>query len=333
MSSKFINILKYLFFAILAFVLCWFPIKDLTPEQRGEILRSFQDVHLWVLIPVFIAGLLSHISRAIRWKMLIETTGKSPNIYNTFYAIIIGYNANLAFPRLGEVLRCGILNRYEKIELDKLIGTMLIERLVDVLFLLLVILITALSQSTLFFEYLESQGAGAKLSDKLLHSMPLLAGMLIVGVIGIFVIRYILHKTSYGAALKEKLIGVKNGILSIQKVPNKWAFWGHSAFIWLMYLSMMYIAFQAMDITKHLGMSATLSLLTFGSIAMLITPGGIGAYPLAIASILVAYNIPFQPQGLAFGWIIWVAQTLIILILGVISIALLMIRNRNQPLI
>ncbi len=324
MKSKIYTIAKVIFFLSIAGLLAWLPLRNLTAAERNQILLAFSNVHAWVIIPVFIAGFASHLSRARRWQLLISTSGTTPKLDTTFYAVIIGYIANLALPRMGEVLRCGIINRYEKIQVAPLIGTMLIERLVDVLFLLVIISITALTQSSLFFRYMIENNINFDMFINFFTKISLFKILIMVGiVVCYFIVRYLTKKYKINALLSDKWIGFKLGFGSINNVENKLEFWFHSVFIWLMYFCMMYMAFWCLDITSHLGIAATFSLLAFGSIGMLVTQGGIGAYPLIIGATLVLYDIPFQPSGLAFGWLIWVAQTAIIIVLGVISLLLL----------
>ena len=339
MKEKHKNILKYLLFLGVAFFFVWLSIRNLSLADIAQIKNSFTRVHVWVIIPVFICGLLSHFSRAIRWQMLIKTIDKKPRFYNTFFAVMIGYLVNLAIPRLGEVFRCGIINKYEKTPIDKLIGTMLIERLVDIILLFVIIGITLITQFDTFLLYLAHQNASGNPiniptwspinSQGDIVTFNLFMFLLLL-IIAVFVLQHMIKYTKYGHTIIEKLRGMKQGIFSINKVENKIAFWVHSLFIWLMYGTMMYFAFFSMDITQHLGIGACCVLLTFGSIGMSLTQGGLGAYPLLIASTLILYDIPYSPEGIAFGWIIWVAQTLIIIFLGFLSFILIRLFNHNN---
>ncbi len=145
MKKRLIILLQYLFFLGLGIFLVWWSVKDIDSEKMAEIRSALKNARLYLIIPVFIILITSHYVRALRWRLLMEPLGYKPDKVNTFFAVMIGYLANQAFPRLGEVLKCTLLARYEKIPADKLVGTIILERLIDAICLLLVFEITLLS--------------------------------------------------------------------------------------------------------------------------------------------------------------------------------------------
>ena len=149
MKDKILNTAKFLFFLGIGIGLIWLVVKDLTEKDKEEIYKSFREANYWWIIVTILLGFLSNVSRAIRWKMLMKPLGHSPRLDNTVYAIFIGYMANYALPRLGEVTRCGILNRYDKVPMNELLGTVLAERAIDMLCLILIFFYTLFAQYSL----------------------------------------------------------------------------------------------------------------------------------------------------------------------------------------
>src|SRR5688572_21119301 len=141
MKKPIITILQYLFFLALGVLFVWLSVKEINEEQWNQIKASLQRARLWLIIPVCITLLLSHFSRAIRWKILMEPLGYKPSTFNTFSAVMIGYLVNAGVPRLGEEVKCTLLSRYEKVRADKLIGTIVMERAVDVVCLAVVFIL------------------------------------------------------------------------------------------------------------------------------------------------------------------------------------------------
>ena len=143
MKKYIIQAVKFVVFLGLGILLSWLALRGITAEVKEQIYKSLKEAnYLWITLAMA-AGMLAHFSRAIRWKMLLEPLGFTPRTSNTFYAVMIGYLGNLVPPRVGEVLRCGILKRYEKIPLTQSFGTVIIERLLDTFVLLVLLIVTA----------------------------------------------------------------------------------------------------------------------------------------------------------------------------------------------
>jgi uncharacterized protein (TIRG00374 family) len=268
--------------------------------------------------------LVSHYVRALRWNMIIRSMGYHPRQTVVFLTVMIGFFFNLLFPRLGEVLKCTYLGKQEKIPVDKLIGTMVAERIVDLLCLVLVIAITVFSQLDLIGGYSEEMMQAIRLK---LDFGPLAwaVSILILSIIIILIYRYLYKATSSDkkTGIAKFIKGIIQGFSAIRKLDKPQIFIFHTILIWFLYLSSIRVGFWAMEETLSLGWAPSFTILTFGSFAMIVTQGGIGAYQLAVQKTLTFYGIS-EVSGLAFGWLLWSVQTLMLLVTGPIALAILM---------
>ncbi|QEH42604.1 lysylphosphatidylglycerol synthase transmembrane domain-containing protein [Chitinophaga sp. XS-30] len=328
------NILKFLAFLSIGLFMIWLAVKDMTPEQFQDVKRAFLSGNYWLVVPAFIIGIGSHLSRALRWKILIATQGHRPGTLNTFFAVMVGYLVNMGVPRLGEIARCGVLANYEKIPADKLIGTMIAERALDLVCLMLVFLLCLVLQLDLVTGYLSTE-VWPSLQTKLANADAgqwLIILAIAAAVIGIIIFLFKRFAASKAAIKVRALMrGVWDGFSSIGKMDRRNLGWFifHTVCIWFQYLAMLYVGFLCLPATRELGFTAALTVLVLGSVAMIVSPGGIGVYPFLIQKTLLLYNIP-ETTGVAFGWIIWGAQTLLICILGLLSFIWLPIHNKKS---
>ncbi|MCC6289989.1 MAG: flippase-like domain-containing protein [Chitinophagaceae bacterium] len=330
--KKLLNALQYIFFLGLGVFLLWLSARGLSPENKQQLVSSLKGAdYLLVLLPMLIL-LLAHYTRALRWKILIQPLGYSPSSINTFFATMLGYFFNMMVPRLGEVMKCTMLAKYEKIPADKLIGTMVTERIVDALCLLIVFAITIVTQFNIISGY-----ASAKLSIILYDAegnLKLFRIALILLVSGALVLLFtwILKRNASSPVVKKIfsiLKGIWAGITSIAHLKNKWLFIAQSILIWVLYILSVKAGFYTMQEVKHLDIGACFSIISLGSVAMIATPGGIGAYQYFIQELLPLYGIAKGP-ALGFGWILWLAQTGIAIFGGLICLILLPLINRNK---
>ena len=332
MKKKIVSLLQYLFFLALGIFLFWWSVRKI--ENWDEIKSSLGNANYWLIIPVVLSLLISHYSRAIRWRILIEPLGYKPKQSNAYLAVLIGYMANLAIPRLGEILKCTFLARYEKVPADKLIGTIVAERAFDVLCLLVVILITFLWQVDTIGGYLKEIIAGILQSkaEYLTTTKIVLFFLILFVVLGL--IWFVLDRYAHlGFIKKIKVIirGVWEGLTSVKRVKKKGWFFFHSVFIWAMYLVSVRLGLLALQETANFGWKESLSVLTTGSLAMIVpTPGGgIGVYPLFVQQTLVLYGLK-ESTGLAFGLILWVVQLFQMLFSGLVALLLLPYINKTR---
>lgn len=328
MKKRLLNILQYLLFLGFGVFLIWWSLRKLTSEDWNDIKLAFGNARYLIILPVTLSLLASHWSRAARWNLLIEPLGYSPGIKNTYMAVLIGYLANLAIPRLGEVLKCTILSKYEKVPADKLLGTIVAERAFDAVCLVLVFVFTFLIQAKTIGNHLK-----VKLSEVNSHLSWNSLLFYLVAIVGmVLLLRFLLNKwTHVPVILKIKglLTGILNGLTSIRYVKRKGLFIFHTVFIWAMYLLSVQLGLWALEETDHYGLNASLSILSTGSIAMIFTPSGLGAYPLFVQETMQLYGL--RPSlGIAFGWLMWTVQFFIILLAGFVSLMLLPQLNKKK---
>ena len=332
MRRRLFYILQYIIFLGTGIFLVWWSIHKLSDHDYQEFLGSLKHANYYLLIPVFLIMSASHLSRAIRWKILMASMGYKPRLSNTFCAVMIGYLANLAIPRLGELLKCTILGKYEKVPPDKLVGTILIERAVDLLSFFIIILISLLTQAKVvgayakaaFENYFQPGNYGAAILKITIILLSVTAALL--------VLRYIFRKYLH-IKLIQKIRGIFNGVVvglsSVRKLQNKWLFIFHSVFIWCCYLAGTYLGFHAIRETAALPVLAAFPILAFGTVAMIVTPGGIGLYPVFLMEAMKLYDVP-ESFGTANGWLQWSAQFFLILIVGFLSLLILPYLNKPK---
>lgn len=320
MKKKFINFLKIALPLLLGIFLIWYSYNKFTPEQILEIKNQFKEANYgFVALSVFF-GILSNLSRAYRWNYMLAPLGYKPKFSNNIMAVYITYLMNLFIPRSGEISRALVVNKYENVPFDKAFGTIISERVADFIILLLFIATTLLLQYQLITDYL-------------LESIDLFKIYILIGVAVpiVFLFFYFLKKSNSTLSMKIKtfLLGLKEGILSIFKMEKKWAFIGHTVFIWAMYVIMFYLMIFALDETSQISFAAIITAFVVGSITIAFTNGGFGSYPFFIAGILLLFGVP-ETAGTAFGWLVWTSQTVMVIILGGLSFLLLPVLNKAK---
>lgn len=332
MKKKLLGIFKYLLFLGLGIFLVWWSIGKISEKDWLEIRAAIENANYVLIIPVVGILLLSHFSRAIRWKILMQPMGYYPSAFNTYLAVLVGYLANLALPRLGEVLKCTLLSRYEKIPADKLVGTIVAERAFDLICLLLVLFITIFLQLDIIGSF-ATDLLGNIVKGKSGEFNPTVI-ILVVAVIiaAILLIRFVFRRFSHFLLIKKIntiFKGIWQGVISVRDVKQKGWFFFHSGFIWVCYLLSIRIGFYAMEQTSVYGIKESLSVLSMGSVGMIATQGGIGAYPLLVQETMVLYGLT-ENLGKAFGWLLWLVQFLMVIVFGFLSLGILPVIYRNK---
>jgi rfaE bifunctional protein nucleotidyltransferase chain/domain len=328
-KQRILSSAKFLFFLALGGVLLWLAISG---QDFDQVISSMQDSSLlWIGLSVLL-GIISHISRAVRWNILIQPLGYRPRLLNTFMAVMIGYFANLAFPRLGEVSKCVALKRYEGVPVNKLLGTMIVERAVDLVSLLTVtglLLLLQFSVLRQFFGEYIVQPLQEKVSASSNSLLWLGVAAIVLALVATVIGRQLIRR-GVGHKVKELMAGFIEGLKSVGKMQDKWWFLFHSVLIWLLYYLMTYVALLALGATNHLGLLAGLAVFVFGSFGMVApVQGGIGAYHYMAKETLKIYGVP-ETDALAFAFLIHSAQTLMIIVLGFASVIGLPLLNK-QP--
>lgn len=299
----------------------WYSYYSTSEEDRSEIIHYIKNADLfWVGISVFL-GILTHISRAVRWNYLLQPLGYRPKLFNNILIILTAYFTNLGIPRSGEILRATALATYEHVPFQKGFGTIVTERVIDLVMLFLIVGIALFLQTDIIWGYLQQKGFNLVLLLVLLG-----AGIFVLS-LGMYVVKK--SKSTFALKLKTFLRGLLEGILSIFRMKNKWGFVLHTLFIWLAYIAMFWVIKYTVLETVDLSVSQLLVGFVAGAFAMSATNGGIGIYPIAVSSALAIFGIS-KVSGDAFGWIMWISQTLMIVVFGAISFLILPLWNRNK---
>lgn len=285
-----------------------------------ELVAYFKKAdYTWIALGIFL-GLLSHLSRAYRWQFQLEPLGYNIKLGNSIMAVFATYLINYTIPRAGEVARASILTNYEGVPFEKGFGTIVAERIADMLVMLVIIAVTLFLQFDFIYGFLIEKFDPVKLL--------IAAGIVVVLIISF--LRFIKKSTSK-LALKIKVFvnGLVEGALSIFKMKKKWAFIFHTLFIWTMYLLMFYVTSFSLEQTQNIPLAAILIGFIAASFSIAATNGGIGSYPEAIVLAFTLFNLPEDPSR-AFGWIMWASQTFMIILLGGLSLIYLPVFNRKK---
>lgn len=309
------KVLKIVLPLALGSFLVWYSLSDISLEILGNYFKEAK--YSFIFLGLFF-GILSHLSRAYRWKFMLEPLGFKPKFINSILAVLVGYLVNLAIPRAGEISRATVMTNYEKIPFEKAFGTIVAERIADLIMMLSIVAITLFVQFDFIYDLLTKNFNPLKIS----------IGLAVL-IVGFYIFTSFVKKATSGFLLKIKtfISGLIEGVTSIFKMKNKWAFIFHTLFIWAMYVAMFWATIPAIE-----GLNVPFGGILIGFIAggfsIAATNGGIGLYPIAVASALALFDIPAE-TATAFGWIMWTAQTAMIVIFGGLAFLLLPIYNKN----
>lgn len=316
-----VKVAKTILPLIIGILFIYLSLKNTTEEDRTNIYQSIKGAHYGYIFLSLVLGLLSHLSRAIRWNYMLNPLGYHPRLINNILAIFITYIANLGVPRSGELFRATVLQTYEDIPFEKSFGTIIAERAVDVMMLLIVIGLAFLLEFDLIFSLLKERAVNP------IH----LVLILLVGLAFTSLVFLNLKKSSHPFIKKILVLinGLAEGFLTIIRMEKKWAYVFHTIFIWVMYVAMFYLIKYAIPETADLAFEAILIGFIVGAIAISATNGGIGIYPFSVSLVLISYGIS-KESSLAFGWIMWTAQTIMVILFGSLSFFLLPLVNRKK---
>lgn len=304
----------------------WFVYRKFDMQEIGQTLSK--GVNYWWLFLSMVIGLLSHFSRTVRWQMLIEPIEKRTRITNTFFAVMMGYFANLLIPRMGEISRCGVLSRYEKISVSRLIGTVVVERLIDVIMLLICLVLVFVFQFKVVSDFLTQNADLSSVTSVFTSAWTYITFALIVMVILAFRKKFI--QTSPYMKLKGIWAKFAEGFLAVKEIRNKWLFAFHTIFIWVAYFLMIYVCFFGFEFTKELGAMAGLSVFVLGSLGMVApVQGGMGPWHFMVIASLQMYGVA-KNEGAAFALIVWSTLNAMIILMGILSMILLPVINKKK---
>ena len=305
----------------LGITLIWYSISKLGPEDIDSIKNSFKTANYWWVLLSLVLAILSHLSRAYRWQFMLDPLGYKPRFANNVMAVLVAYLVNLIIPRAGEVARATAIAKYEHIPFEKAFGTIVSERVADVIMLLGIMGLAFFYQTELLSSYLFSEDTS---EGSLLPYV--IIGLALVFMIVIWKMRR--SENPLIQKLQSFIQGLIQGVISIFRMKRKWAFIFHTVFIWVMYVMMFYVVTFALPETTHMPFGAIIVGFVVGGLSMALTNGGLGTYPVFVASAITLYGIEENP-ALAFGWIMWTAQTLMVLLFGGLSFLGLPLYNRN----
>jgi len=330
-SSRLKAFIQYAIIFVVTIALIWFSLQGLSEENKWQYLKdTWQSANkAWLLAMAGIA-MLSHVLRAARWRMLMVPSGHHPRLSHSFYSLMVGYLVNLVIPRGGEVSRCFNLYRLDKTPVDMSFGTVVVERIVDMLCLLILIAISFAVESEKLFQFIETLPIG-KPGDRLPIMLLLYIGAacIVFAVTAFLILR---RNEKLKAFMTKTWQGFKQGLSSVFRLENKGLFIVYSVSIWLLYFLMSYTVLQAFPSTNALGFGAVLSLFAIGSIAMAAPlPGGTGSYHVLVPQGLVfLYSVP-QSEAVAFTFIFHGWQTAIMIVGGAISLLIssYIVRKKN----
>lgn len=314
---KFLSLLIPLLIGI---VIIYYQFTTLTPSDLDKIKISFLKADYFYVLLSLIVALLGYWSRAYRWKYALQHLGYQTKFHNDLMTVCVSYLVNLTIPRSGEISRAALLKKYEKVPFDKAFGTVVAERIVDMIIFLLFVIVGFVSQFDTIYTFLLEKN----LQFETLLWISLGGFLLFL----LFIVVWIYAEWKIILKLKQKLSGLIEGMQSILKMKDKWSYLFHSFFIWFSYLVMFYVTIFALPETENITFDVVIMGFIFGTLAVGFTNGGLGAYPLAIAMIFSLYGIS-NDIGVAFGWLIWTSQTLLTIFLGLLSYLLLPILNKK----
>lgn len=301
--------------------LIWYSLSKLTSSDIDSIKNSFKTANYWWVIVSLFFGILSHLSRAYRWNFLLEPLGYKPRLANNIMAVLIAYLLNLFIPRSGEIARAASIKKYENIPFEKAFGTIVAERVADVIMLGLIIATAFFLQTELIGGYLFKDDEESSIYVKLFV-------FVILPILGYLLFKYLKKvKNPFIEKIVDFINGLVEGAKSILTMRRKWQFIFHTIFIWLMYVLMFYAVTFALPETTNLPFEAIIVGFVVGGLSMALTNGGLGTYPVLVSGALVLYNVESNP-ALAFGWIMWTAQTLMVILFGGLSFLTLPIYNK-----
>jgi uncharacterized protein (TIRG00374 family) len=325
-KKKIGTVIKFALSLGVGVLIVWFTFSRLSDEEMQMMRQAFASANYWWLILGGVFNLASNYFRTERWRMLLKPLGQNPNFLNTYLSIIVMYFGNLLFPRLGEVARCGILNKYEKIPVDKSIGTLVTERFMDVLMLPVIAGILFFVEKEQFVKsYYMTKEITGKFSNSPMYSYILYG---VVAAVVLFIMYKVITDKTWIQRIRDFIKGIFMGLKSIQKTENPVMFVVHSFGIWAFYWVAAYVSFFALPETASLSVWAALGAVFFGSFAYIAVQGGVGAYPLVLQMIVATYGVS-SIIGLSAGWLIWTIQTGLVIIAGTISLIILSVVNKE----
>ena len=337
MGSRIRVFIQYILILAATVFLVWFSLRAIHVEE-GEnkwdyLLNTWQRADKFWLLVMLVFVMISHVLRAERWRMLLKSAGHNTSLYNGFLSLMVGYLVNLVIPRGGEVSRCFNLYKLNKIPVEVSFGTVVVERIADLFFLVIVLALAFIVEADKLFGFMETLPIQPVLGQgKLGLIVTVVVALIVISLIGFYILK---RNQKLRDRVRNVWRGFKTGLTSVLTLENKGLFIVHSVVIWALYFLMSYAVIRAFDETAYLGFGAVLSLFAIGTIAMAAPlPGGAGSYHVLLpAGLSLLYQVP-QADAVAFTFVFHGWQTLIMIVGGVISLiltSLLLRKQKNVP--
>jgi len=328
------KVFKYILALAIAALLLWLVYRQIDLQ---ELFMRLGEVKYGYIIISIILMLVAHWVRAFRWSLILKPAGFKVSTFRTFNAVILGYFANLFLPRMGEITRCGVLKRTDNVSMTVAIGTVIAERIVDLLTLFTLVLLNLILEYELlggFFKDLFSSKI-SMISQNIMVLYIIFGALFLLAVVGFLLLRSYksrLVRWTLFLKIRRLLKEVGQGLISINKLERKMAFWVSTVAMWILYYLLTYVVIFSIEETSGLSLIQSLTILVTGSIGMA-TPvqGGIGAFHALVSSVLVLYGIAFE-DGILFATVLHSSQVFSIIAFGSLSVlvTLFLQRKRNS---
>ncbi len=321
------NYLKYMAYMFLGIIIMYVIFRGSDPQQ---MITDLKKVKLTPVIISFIMGYIAYVSRGMRWIYMVKSMGYKVKLIHSINAVALAYFTNLILPRVGEITRCTALNKTHNIPVNKLMGTVIIERIIDFIMLFMIMGITLIIKFDLMIQFINTALEGKIKEEKDFTFVWILISFLGILYILFFIFRKKIRNTSIYKKIIHFLMGIKDGIKTIKNIEKKRFFIFHTLLIWLLYILMVYVVFFAIDKTSHLSFIECLFIFVVGALAMIVpVPGGIGAYHAAIMLGFMILGID-RNTGLFFATLVHTTQTFVAIIFGTVALIMISVRKKKN---
>ena len=333
-NSPLKSVIQLIVFLGIGVFFIWLSLRGMTPENYQEIKKeilSINNPRSWMFIILsMLAGACAHYVRALRNIEMIKPLGYKVRKSMGFFSVMVCYLANLGLPRAGEVLRCVFLQKYEKVPFQKSLGTVVAERAFDIVCWLFLLIIVIVLNTSLLSQIVMDEQTGVTLGEafqlkmsSMLTNYKMYIGFVVLVLLGVLIYktRKTWGKISFFVKIKNFFVGIWQGLISIKDLKNPWPFIGYTVLMWFLYFLGTYVCFFAFDFLRELGPAPAFTVLILSTVAFMVAQGGLGAYPWMVAQVLLLYGVTIE-KGLAAGWIGWLGQTVMIIIIGIISLVI-----------
>ncbi|MGM0636449.1 MAG: lysylphosphatidylglycerol synthase transmembrane domain-containing protein [Bacteroidota bacterium] len=319
--KRLLKLAKIILPLLLGVFVIWYSLAQSSEEERQILWKNIKQANwFWVSLSVLF-GLLSHLSRAFRWRYLLQPLDCKPKFYNSFLGVMFGYLSNMGIPRSGEFLRGATMSSYEDISFEKSFGTIVTERIVDLISMSGVIALAVVLHADIMLDFINEKEISP------IKTISILAGLAIIGLIFLRLVRH--SKIKLFIKIRDFVDGLLEGMKSVFSMKRKWSFVLHTVSIWTMYFMAFYVAKFSIPEAVDLPFGAILLAFIAGMFSYSITSGGIGLYPVAVGAVLLLFDLE-KEAGEALGWILWTTQTILVIVIGGLASVLLPLLNRKN---